>query len=134
MPVQRTSQGFKDISMSFKRHPITSDVLSLRNEDAIKRAVQNLVRTNVGEVFFSDLIGTRVTGALFELANDDFIDPIKMEIETVINNFEPRVLLQQVSVHSDPDSNTLDIAIQYDIIGLSAPTQNLSFVLEPTRL
>ena len=120
--------------MSFKRHPITSDVLSLRNEDAIKRAVQNLVRTNVGEVFFSDLIGTRVTGALFELANDDFIDPIKMEIETVINNFEPRVLLQQVSVHSDPDSNTLDIVIQYDIIGLSAPTQNLSFVLEPTRL
>ena len=134
MPVQRTSQGFKDISLSFQRHPITNDILPLKNEDAIKRSVQNLVRINVGEVFFNDLIGTRITGALFELANDDFIDPIKMEIETVITNYEPRVLLEQVVVSALPDSNVLDIFIQYEIIGLAVPVQNLSFILEPTRL
>ena len=134
MPVQRTSQGFKDISLSFQRHPITNDILPLKNEDAIKRSVQNLVRINIGEVFFNDLIGTKITGALFELANDDFIDPIKMEIETVITNYEPRVLLEQVSVTSLPDSNVLDIFIQYEIIGLAAPVQNLQFILEPTRL
>ena len=134
MPVQRTSQGFKDISLSFQRHPITNDILPLKNEDAIKRSVQNLVRINVGEVFFNDLIGTRITGALFELANDDFIDPIKMEIETVITNFEPRVLLEKVVVTSLPDSNVLDIFIQYEINGLAVPSQNLSFILEPTRL
>ena len=134
MPVQRTSQGFKDISLSFQRHPITNDILPLKNEDAIKRSVQNLVRINIGEVFFNDLIGTKITGALFELANDDFIDPIKMEIETVITNYEPRVLLEQVSVSSLPDSNVLDIFIKYEIIGLAAPVQNLSFILEPTRL
>ncbi len=134
MPVQRTSQGFKDISLSFQRHPITNDILPLKNEDAIKRSVQNLVRINIGEVFFNDLIGTKITGALFELANDDFIDPIKMEIETVITNYEPRVLLEQVSVTSLPDSNVLDIFIQYEINGLAVPSQNLSFILEPTRL
>ena len=111
MPVQRTSQGFKDISLSFQRHPITNDILPLKNEDAIKRSVQNLVRINIGEVFFNDLIGTKITGALFELANDDFIDPIKMEIETVITNYEPRVLLEQVSVTSLPDSNVLDLSL-----------------------
>lgn len=134
MPVQRTSQGFKDISLSFQRHPITNDILPLKNEDAIKRSVQNLVRINIGEVFFNDLIGTNITGALFELATDDFIDPIKMEIETVITNFEPRVLLEQVVVSSYPDSNVLEVFIQYEIIGLSAPIQNLQFILEPTRL
>jgi len=134
VPVQRTSQGFKDISLSFKRHPITNDMLPLKNEDAIKRAVQNLVRINIGEVFFNELIGTRVEQALFELANDDFIDPIKNEIETVITNYEPRVLLQSVRVNSFPDQNAIDININYDIVGLSTPTQSLNFILEPTRL
>ncbi len=134
MPVQRTSKGFKDISLSFKRHPITNDVLPLKNEDAIKRAVQNLVRIHVGEVFFNELIGTRVEQALFELANDDFIDPIKNEIETVITNYEPRVLLRRVVLNSFPDENAIDININYDIVGLSTPTQSLNFILEPTRL
>jgi len=134
VPVQRTSQGFKDISLSFKRHPITNDMLPLKNEDAIKRSVQNLVRIQIGEVFFNDLVGTRVEQALFELANDDYIDPIKNEIETVITNYEPRVLLQRVSVNSFPDQNAIDITINYDIVGLSAPTQSLNFILEPTRL
>jgi len=134
VPVQRTSQGFKDISLSFKRHPITNDMLPLKNEDAIKRSVQNLVRIQIGEVFFNDLVGTRVEQALFELANDDYIDPIKNEIETVITNYEPRVLLQRVKVNSFPDQNAIDITINYDIVGLSAPTQSLNFILEPTRL
>lgn len=134
MPVQRTSQGFKDISLSFKRHPITNDMLPLKNEDAIKRSVQNLVRTQIGEVFFNELIGTRVEQALFELANSDYVDPIKNEIETVITNFEPRVLLQRVNVNSFPDQNAIDITIDYDIVGLSTPSQSLNFILEPTRL
>ncbi len=134
MPVQQTSQGFKDISLSFKRHPITNDILPLKNEDAIKRSVQNLVRTQVGEVFFNTLIGTRVSNALFELATEDFVDPIKMEIESVLNNYEPRILLEKVIVSSFPDRNALDIVIKYLLVGLSAPSQNISFILEPTRL
>tara|TARA_B100000902_G_scaffold282748_1_gene268785 strand:+ start:525 stop:929 length:405 start_codon:yes stop_codon:yes gene_type:complete len=134
VPVQQTSQGFKDISLSFKRHPITNDILPLKNEDAIKRSVQNLVRTQVGEVFFNTLIGTRVSNALFELATEDFVDPIKMEIESVLNNYEPRILLEKVIVSSFPDRNALDIVIKYLLVGLSAPSQNISFILEPTRL
>jgi len=134
VPVQRFSQGFKDISLSFKRHPVTNDILALKNEDAIKRSVQNLIRIQLGEVFFNNLLGTRITGALFELANDDFVDPIVTEIETTITNNEPRVELTDVDVQSQPDNNSLDIRISYDLVGLSAPTQILQFVLEPTRL
>ena len=134
MPAQRFSQGFKDISLSFKRHPVTNDILALKNEDAIKRSVQNLVRTIRGEVFFNELLGTRISGSLFELANDDYIEPMKTQIETVISNFEPRVRLTNVDFKTFPDENAIDVTINYDIIGLSAPTQSVNFILEPTRL
>ena len=134
MPAQRFSQGFKDISLSFKRHPVTNDILILKNEDAIKRSVQNLVRIIRGEVFFNELLGTRISGSLFELANSDYIDPMKTEIETVIKNFEPRVALKGVDFSTFPDENAIEVTINYDIIGLSAPTQSVNFILEPTRL
>tara|TARA_Y100001934_G_C12069051_1_gene639103 strand:- start:350 stop:754 length:405 start_codon:yes stop_codon:yes gene_type:complete len=134
VPAQKFSQGFKDISLSFKKHPVTRDVLTLKNEDAIKRSVQNLVRIVRGEVFFNELLGTRISGSLFELANSDYIDPMKTEIETVIKNFEPRVKLTDVNFNSFPDQNAIEVIINYDIIGLSAPTQSVNFILEPTRL
>ena len=134
MPLNKISRGFKDISLSFLRHPITNDLVALKNEDAIKRAVQNLVRTKVGEVFFNDSVGTRLTGSLFELASSDLVDPLQTEIETVIDNFEPRVNLKNVVVSSRPEVNTLDVTISYDIVGLSLPTQVINFILEPTRL
>ena len=134
MPAQTFSKGFKDISLSFKKHPVTDDVLVLKNEDAIKRSVQNLVRINLGEVFFNDLLGTRISGSLFELANDEYTDPIQSEIETVLSNFEPRVTLTDVKFNSTPDQNSIDSTIFYDIVGLNAPNQSVNFILEPTRL
>ena len=134
MPAQTFSQGFKDISLSFKKHPVTDDILVLKNEDAIKRSVQNLVRIQTGEVFFNRLLGSRISGSLFELASDDYIDPIQKEIETSIKNFEPRVILTDVKFLSTPDENSIDVTIFYDIVGLNAPTQSVNFILEPTRL
>ena len=134
MPAQTFSQGFKDISLSFKKHPVTDDILVLKNEDAIKRSVQNLVRIQTGEVFFNHLLGSRISGSLFELASDDYVDPIQKEIETSIKNFEPRVILTDVKFVSTPDENSIDVTIFYDIIGLNSPNQSVNFILEPTRL
>ena len=134
MPAQTFSQGFKDISLSFKKHPVTDDILVLKNEDAIKRSVQNLVRIQTGEVFFNRLLGSRISGSLFELASDDYVDPIQKEIETSIKNFEPRVTLTDVKFVSTPDENSIDVTIFYDIVGLNSPTQSVNFILEPSRL
>ena len=134
MPVQRFSQGFKDISLSFKKHPVTNDILVLKNEDAIKRSVQNLVRIQFGEVFFNRLLGTKISGSLFELAHSTYTDPIKSEIETTIKNFEPRVDLTDVKFIVTPDELSMEVTIFYNIIGLDAPIQSVNFILEPTRL
>ena len=134
MPLQRISQGFRDISLSFKRHPITNDINALSDVDAIKRAVQNLVRIQAGEVFFNRKIGTNISDSLFELMSGDTADLLKTEIRTTIENFEPRVVLRDIDIESLEEDNTLNIAIRYDVVGLSVPTQAINFVLEPTRL
>lgn len=133
MPIDSVSIGFKDISLSFKRHPVTGDIAALKNEDAIKRSVINLVRTRVGERFFNSLLGSNVENNFFELATNDIIDPLEVEIRNVISNFEPRVIVRKVSIDLPPDQNLINITIVYDIVGLSVPTQAINFILQPTR-
>ena len=133
MPLEQVSRSFRDISLSFKRHPVTNDITSLKNEDAIKKSVVNLIRTRVGERFFNPLLGSRVDDYLFDL-NDGLIEnSLESEIRNVINNFEPRVRLRSVVVNTFPDSNEVDVTISYDIVGLSIPLQNINFILQPTR-
>lgn len=128
------SRSFKDISLSFTKHPVTNDIIILRNEDAIKKSVINLVRTRLNERFFNDLIGTSVDNTLFELGNSGISSFLNEEITTLLNNFEPRILLRNVEIETPDDTNDLNIKIAYDIVGLPFPTQNIEFILQPTRV
>ena len=135
MPIvsQRQSRAFKDISLSFKKHPVTNDIISLTNENAIKRSVRNLVETINEERFFNPLIGSNVKNSLFEQADSTVLVTLKTQIETTINNFEPRVALTDVSCVHPPDTNNLEVSINYDIIGQEANPQEITFILQPTR-
>jgi phage baseplate assembly protein W len=128
------SRSFKDISLSFTRHPVTNDLLVLKNEDAIKRSVINLVRTRLGERFFNDLLGTSVEGSMFELQNSGISSFLQEEITSLLNNFEPRIKLRTVFIDEPADTNELNISISYDIVGLPFPIQNIEFILQPTRV
>ena len=132
--VVKISRAFKDISLSFNRHPVTNDVTVLRNEDAIKKSVVNLCRTRINERFFNELLGTSIEDSLFETNLTDVSSFIQREIETLIKNFEPRVLLRNVIVESLIDSYELQIRIEYEITGLPFPTQNIEFLLQPSRI
>jgi phage baseplate assembly protein W len=128
------SRGFKDISFSFSKNPITNDILILQNEDAIKKSVINLVRTRIGERFFNSLIGASLDKTLFELNIEEVASYIDEEITNLLNNFEPRIRVKDVIAEPEYDTNDLNIKIQYDIVGLPVPTQNIEFLLQPTRL
>jgi len=136
MPVirQRQSKAFKDISLSFKRHPVTNDILALRNEDAIKRSVRNLVETINEERFFNPLIGSRVRESLFEVPDNTIRATLKAQIENSILNFEPRVNLTDVIINHPNDTNDLEVTVAYDIIGQEATPQEITFILQPTRV
>ena len=132
MPIKR-SRSFREISLSFKRHPITNDVTVLKNEDAIKKSVINLIRTRVGERFFNDILGTSVGDSLFELDTFDN-DALREEIITLLKNYEPRIELTNVFTETQTDTNDLLIQIEYDIVGLPLPTQAIEFILQPSRV
>lgn len=127
------SRTFKDINLSFKKHPVTKDLLILNDIDAIKQSIKNIIFTKLGEKFFDSDFGSRVTDALFEL-DTTFPEPaVEAEILTVIENYEPRVENVSVEVETDGEQNELNVTIKYDIIGLPVPTQEIEFVLLPTR-
>ena len=128
------SRAFKDISLSFSRHPVTNDIVVLKNEDAIKKSVVNLCRTKLNERFFNDLLGTRIEESLFDLNNDDIASVLESEIETLLENYEPRITLNDVSVKAQQENNDLYIRIGYFITGLPFPPQNIEFLLQPTRV
>ena len=91
------------------------------------------MRTRIGERFFNPLLGSKVENYFFELADIGLEEPIRDEIRTVINNFEPRVRLRNVDVSLFPEDNAMDVSIVYDIVGLSVPQQAVNFILQPTR-
>ena len=133
MPLERISQGFKDISMSFQTNPLTKDLIAMKNENAIARSVKNIVFTNPGEKFFNPRFGSRITESLFENADDLTAIEIQKQIEESIRIYEPRVNLNSVEAFADIDGNAFEVVIRYDIIGADLPPQQLEFVLQPTR-
>jgi len=133
MAVSRVSRAFKDINLSFEPHPVTKDLPILRNENAIRRSVRNLVETIPTERFFNSLLGSEVRSSLFEFVDYGTASIIEDQILTTIENFEPRVANVQVEVEPIPDENTFNVTVIFDIIGQDFPTQEFTFILEATR-
>ena len=133
MPLERVSQGFRDISMTFKRHPLNDDLVLLKNEQAISRSVRNIVFTTPGEKFFDEDFGSKISESLFENIDPVTASNIRDEIVQSILNYEPRVTLTNVSVVPDYDANAMNATIKYSIIGADIPPQSLDLVLLPTR-
>ncbi len=133
MPLERISQGFKDISMTFQSNPLTGDLIVLKNENAIARSVKNIVLTIPGEKPFDPRFGSRITDLLFENVDEITAINIETDIRNSIERYEPRVKLTSVVVQADIDGNSFDVTITYDIIGADIPAQQLEFVLQPTR-
>jgi phage baseplate assembly protein W len=133
MPLERVSQGFKDISMTFQSNPLNRDLIALKNENAIARSIRNIVFTLPGEKFFNPDFGSRVSKILFENIDEITSSNIRDEIALSIINYESRVTLKDVIVTANYDNNNFDVTIIYEVIGADVPAQQLEFVLQPTR-
>ena len=129
----KISRAFKDLSFNFARNPVTSDIVILKNEEAIKQSVKNLVLTKVNERPFNPLVGTDTTSYLFELNTGVSTNALIEQIEKVLVTYEPRIKLVAIEVNPPTPDATIDsgfeVLIEYEIVGSPPEVQNLSFIL-----
>lgn len=130
--LQKIPDLFSDFLADLTPHPITKDLTRLRNEQAIKQSVKNLILTNYGERLFQPNIGSSVNRSLFE--PNDFIleDDIESSITQTLNFNEPRIQLINVTVRSSPDDNNISINIVFAIIN-NPQTLSLDVILRRVR-
>ena len=133
MPSARVSRAFKDISFSFDPHPVTKDLPVLINERAIIRSVRNLVETIPTERFFNSDLGSDIRRSLFEFVDVASSRVIEEQIRETVLFYEDRIENLRVQVDPQPDNNSFDVNVYFDVVGLDLPSQAFSFILEATR-
>ncbi len=126
-------QTFKDLSVTFKKHPVTDDLVSVMDKSAIAQSITNLLMTKKGERPFQPNLGSGLQDMLFEPLDYGSAAMIKQEIAKCINKYEPRVRVQQIYCEVDFDNNGHNAEMQYKIVGRDDRPAAVDFFLERTR-
>ena len=125
------SKSFRDFSLTFEKNAVTNDVLSLKNEAAIKASVKNIVLYNLFEKPFDPLFGGNVIGLLFENASPSQSADLQSRIADAINIHEPRVVHLETKALWTEDRNQLDVSIRYVILGIPPKVDSMELALKP---
>ncbi len=125
------SKSFRDFSLTFEKNAVTNDILSLKNEAAIKESVKNIVLYNFYEKPFDPFFGGNIIGLLFENSTPTMVLEVKSRIERAIEIYEPRVTAVSAVVQFEEDRNELNCKIQYLILGISPKFDDITIAFKP---
>ena len=128
-----TFQTFKDLSVTFKKHPVTDDLVQVKDKAAIVQAIQGILLTRKGERPFQPELGCDVQNMLFEPLDYASAGTIKQEIRETIDRYEPRVTVTKLDCTPDFDNNGYNVEMQYTIVGREDLPVGVEFILERTR-
>jgi len=128
-----TFQTFKDLSVTFKKHPVTDDLVTVKDKAAIVQAITVLLLTKKGERLFQPDIGCGVQNLLFEPMDYATAGLIKSEIIQTLENFEPRIGVENIICTPDFDNNAYEVELYYRIVGRDDAVVGVDFLLERTR-
>ena len=128
-----TSLSFKDLNITFKKHPVTNDIVVSKDASAIKQAIVNVLLTNKGERLMNPRYGSDIRRFLFEPLDYGTSALVKQNIVTTIGRFEPRISVQEIVSRPDFENNGFEITMTYSIVGTSNPPVTVDFFLSRTR-
>jgi len=131
-PLVATERVYADLSLDMLVHPNTADIIPLKDVNAVKQSIKNIVLTSRGEKLFKPKFGGRVAEYLFENVTPFTAIALKSEIEDVIKLYEPRVSDVVVKVVDNSDSNAYDITIAFRVININVGAE-VSFQLKRLR-
>ena len=126
-------QTFKDLSVTFKKHPVTDDLIVVKDKAAIAQAIQNLLFTRIGERVFQPNLCSRLLNLLFEPLDNATAALISLEIRQVLERYEPRIGVNSVIAYPDSDENGFQVELSYSIVGRQDTPVAVEFLLERTR-
>ena len=128
-----TQLSFKDLNITFKKHPVTNDVVVSRDASAIKQAIVNLLLTNKGERLMNPKYGSDIRKYLFEPLDYGTAAQIKGNIQSTIDRFEPRISISDLKCLPNFNDNGFDVEMTYIIRGSDEPPISVDIFLERTR-
>ena len=130
MPQQST---FKDLSVVFKKHPVTDDLVTVKDKVAIAQSISNLLQTNNGDRPFKPDIGSGIRELLFEQADWGTAAAISGRVRECLVKYEPRINVLTVNADPDFNNNGFDVSIEYEILGRDDGRIVADVFLERTR-
>ena len=128
-----TFQTFKDLSVTFKKHPVTDDLVAVKDKAAIVQAIQSILLTRKGERPFQPELGCDIQDLLFEPLDFASAGAIKQEIRETVDRYEPRVTVTEIICQPDFNNNGYNVEIQFILIGREDTPVAVEFILERTR-
>ena len=128
-----TSLSFKDLNITFKKHPVTNDVVVSKDASAIKQAIVSLLLTNKGERLMNPKYGSDIRNYLFEPLDYGTAAQIKGNIQSTIDRFEPRISISDLKCLPNFNDNGFDVEMTYIIRGSDEPPISVDIFLERTR-
>lgn len=128
----RTTRLYSDFDISFKKHPVTDDLVKKSDYSAVTQSIRNLLFMNHYEKKFRPEIGTNIRKMLFEPLDSVTSQTLREDILNTIKNFEPRVLIEDLVITPDYDRNGYLIELTYSLINLTTPI-TVNFFLSRVR-
>ena len=128
-----TFQTFKDLSVTFKKHPVTDDLVTVKDTAAITQSITALLLTMKGERPFQPQLGCGIQNVLFEPLDYGSAGIIRSEIRDVLNRYEPRISVDSIVCTPDDLNNGYEVELSYTIVGRDDAPVAVEFFLERTR-
>ena len=128
----KTPNLFSDLRKDLVLSPISEDLAVLKNENAVKESIKNLILTDPGERLMQPFLGGGIRELLFENLMPRTIKTIENRVRDTIELREPRCELIDVSVSANLDENSVRVIIQFYVSNVDQPT-SLDIILERIR-
>ena len=124
---------FKDLSITFKKHPVTDDLVTVKDKAAVAQSIKGLLLTRRGERPFQPDLGSGLQDLLFEPLDYGSGALIKKEIKETLSRYEPRISITKLMCYPDVSNNGYEVELEYFILGREDRAVALDIFLERTR-
>ena len=124
---------FKDLSITFKKHPVTDDLVTVKDKSAVAQSIKGLLLTRRGERPFQPDLGSGLQNLLFEPLDYGSGALIKKEIKETLSRYEPRISIKKLMCYPDMSNNGYEVELEYFILGREDRAVALDIFLERTR-